>query len=59
MVLNNEQLTLNFSAIRRSKIHEVLTKTNESKICKPNQKERVHKNINYSEPYGFIKCKKK
>ena len=36
MVLNNESVTLNFPAIRRTKCHEVITKTNEIKTCKPN-----------------------
>lgn len=58
MVLNDEKVTLNFSAIRRSKTHNVLTKTNEQKTCQPNQKKRVHRNLSYSVPYGFKKLKK-
>lgn len=58
MILNNESVTLSFSAIRRNKVHEVLTKTDESKKCQPNQKKRVHCNISHSVLYGYKKCKR-
>ena len=57
MVLNNEALTLKFSAIRRTKTHDVVTKTNETKTCKPNQRKRVHLDNSYSVPYGYKKKK--
>ena len=53
LVLNNESLKLNFTSIRRTKNHEVLTKTNETKTVKPNQRKRVFRNDSYSVPYGF------
>ena len=53
MVLNNESLTLTFFAIRRTKCHDLVIKTNETRTCKPNQKKRDHIDSCYSVPYGF------